>query len=102
MIGLLIGLILGCVFVFFIYAVVDRFICSKLFDDPVKGKLVSALAAWLINSVLMLAMFSPPTTGSVLAPFILASLPSAIIGIYAWRRGLAIRNANKVDHTIFE
>jgi uncharacterized membrane protein len=102
MIVFMIGLVFGCAFVFFLYGVIDRLVFSKLLDDPVKGKLASIVVAWLIAGTLLALVSPQQTAGSLLAPYIVFIVPAVLIGIYAYRRGLAIRKAQTVDVSIFE
>ncbi len=85
--GELIG---GVVGVFILYAVWEFLLFKRVFDDPMKGKMASVIAAYLSASILYgfgSANGGPFNQGG----FLVYSLGAFVVAIIAYRRANKIR-----------
>jgi membrane associated rhomboid family serine protease len=87
---LIASLIGGTIAVMFFYIILETLIFKRISDDPVAGKLSATAAAWVVVSLLY-GFTRSGDTGFTLAGFV-AYLPGAmLVAIYAYRRGLRVR-----------
>ena len=85
--GELVGGIIG---VFILYSIWEWALFQRIFDDPMKGKLTSVVAAYLTASILY--GFGAANGGPfVLDGFIIYLLGAMVISVYAWRRASKLR-----------
>jgi hypothetical protein len=89
----IIGQIVGGVFgVFLLYALLESAIFKRVFDDPIKGKMGSVVAAYLMGSTLA------GVGGADGGPFYWGAFsdyaaPAIIVGAYAFWQGKRLREA---------
>ena len=94
LLGALIGSIIG---VYILYAIWDLALFKRVFDDPLKGKMASAAAAYF--SAGTLGGFGGADGGPYFWGAFLQYLPGAIVvGVIAFRRGLKLRRENGDHH----
>jgi hypothetical protein len=83
--------------IWILYGLLEKFLFSRFFDDPVKGKLTSVTAAWLIAGTS--GGFGFANGGSYRWDAFLMYMPAALVfGFLGYRRGLALR-AEIADHS---
>lgn len=100
LIGQIVG---GTVGVFLVFLLLEWAIFKRIFDDPLKGKLSSALAAYFVGS--SLAGFGRADGGSYYwGSFIDYAVPAIIVGIYAFWQGKSLRERllNEGAQTVFD
>jgi hypothetical protein len=87
---LIASLIGGTFAVLFAYVILESLIFKRISDDPVAGKLSAVGAAWVVVSIVY-GFTTARETGFNPAGFI-TYLPGAmLVAIYAYRRGLRVR-----------
>jgi hypothetical protein len=98
---MLIAFVAGLVGVWLLSTLLEWVIFQRVFDDPVKGKLVSVVVAWIIGCVSY--GYNTADGGPFqFHGFAIYTVPALIVGFFGWRRGLKLRKALFVDPEIFE
>lgn len=93
--------LLGGVFgVFVLYSIWEWAFFMRIFNDPLKGKLSSVLAAYLTASTIY--GFASANGGRFVADgFFIYLLGAFVVSIYAWRRAEKLKDASG-DEAVFE
>lgn len=86
------GFFIGTVLLIYVLSwAVERLACQRLFDDPLKGKIVSVAGAWLIAGTI--AGFGMADGGPFRWIAYPNYLPAALLlGAIGWRRGMQLRH----------
>ena len=91
---ILIGELVGSLFAIYLLYVLWEFVLFKrVFDDPVKGKICSVAAAYLMDCT-MRGFIRADGGPFVWGFFLLHLFPALIVGAFAYRRGLALRQGS--------
>lgn len=97
LLGMLVGGTLG---VFILYVIWEWALFMRIFDDPMRGKLVSVAAAYF--SAVVIYGFGAANGGPWNPGGVIIYLPGAlIIFVYAWRRATKLREKS-VEAETFE
>jgi hypothetical protein len=98
-IGMLVG---GFVIQLLLSVLWERLLFSKIYDDPVKGKLSSVVAAWLTCGTL--AGFGMADGGPFAwYAFVIYLLPALLLAVLGYRRGIRLREeAEFSEASVFE
>ncbi len=84
------GLVGGLLLITILALALEWAIFKRLFDDPVKGKLSSVFAAWLLAG--LIAGFGMAEGGQFeTMAFLVYLLPAIIIGIWFYKKGDDLR-----------
>ena len=87
LLGEVLGGMLG---MFLLWSLFEWAIFKRVFDDPIKGKLTSVLAAYLVGSTI--AGFGGADGGPYYWPaFIDYAIPAAIVGFFAYFSGKRLK-----------
>lgn len=92
--AMIIGLLVSTFSVFVFYMILETLIFKRIADDPVVGKLSAVAAAWIAASIFY-GVRSTETAGFDGRGFIYHIPATALVAIYAYRRGLRIRKRDQ-------
>ena len=74
---------------------IEALVWQRVCDDPLAGKLLSALSGWLVAS--MLAGWGLATDGPYWGAFIDCAFPALFLAALAYNRGMALRKTCAAD-----
>lgn len=93
-IGQMVG---GILPIFILYMIVDKFVCQRTFDDPVRGKIIAVASAYVL--AIIIYGFGSANGGPWRPDGVVVYLLGAVVvGFFAIRRGIKIRDEAARGH----